>query len=548
MAEAAKVRITRPALRGREWLVIAGDHLAAQAGARVLQQGGNAVDATVAAAAAVGVVEPLRSNILGGESFILLWSAADRRPFVIDGIGYAPAGATVERYRELGGVPQHGLQASCVPGAFDGWVLALERFGTMTLAQTLAPALELAEAGFLVSELLHETMVQQFETQLKHPATAKVFLKDGRPYAAGERLVQPDLVRTFRKLLAVEEAHRSQGRGKALQAARDFFYRGEIAEAIVRFSHREGGLFDEQDFTRYEAAVLEPIRTAYREWEVLEIPPPSQGITLLMALNVLEGYDLKGWGWQSAETIHAMVEAVALTFADREAYIADPSFVKVPTERLLSKAYAEAQRRRIRPDRSLTWPVSGGLGDTTSITVADAQGNLVSVTTSIGAGSVVAGETGILLNNRVRMFHLDLNHPNVVAPGKKVRMTLNPAMALRRGRPWMAFASPGGDVQPQVQLQSFLNVVEFGLTPQEAVEAPRWVSTAFPNTSLPHKPGNALQMEPGFPEAVRQALEAKGHVLARPGEMGSVAMIVRDEQGGLHGGADPRREAYGIAW
>ncbi|MBI3076793.1 MAG: gamma-glutamyltransferase family protein [Deltaproteobacteria bacterium] len=545
---------SRSAIYAREWAVVTAHPLATAAGVRLLVSGGNAVDAAVAAAAAVGVVEPFSSNLLGGESYVLLWKAAEQRLLAVEATGYAPAGASLEHVRAAGGIPFYGPRAVIVPGSFDGWAKLLAEHGSVRLGEALAPAVDLAERGFPVSPRLERRMTGFREVLLRLPTSARVFLKAGAPYRAGELLVQKELARTLRELVAAADAH--QDRLAGIQAARDWVYRGPLAEAILHFLAAEGGWFAPEDLARYEARYVDTVATTYRGYEVHAVPPPSQGIALLQALNILADDDLRALGPDSPDAVHLMVEALKLAYADREAYVADPRVVPVPLERLLSKAYARAQRARLSPDRALAWPIAGGpvLPDTTSLAVADAQGNLLVTTTSIGQVGIVAGDTGVVLNNRMRMFHEAPGHPNCVAPGKRVRITLNPAMALREGRPFLAFASPGADVQTQAQLQAFLYLVEFGLELQAAVDAPRWVSTAFPNTSLPHPVGGRLFLEPSFPDAVRQGLRARGHQVedaeesAISADEGMVVAIQAGPDGGWIAAADPRRETCAFGW
>jgi gamma-glutamyltranspeptidase/glutathione hydrolase len=272
---------------------------------------------------------------------------------------------------------------------------------------------------------------------------------------------------------------------------------------------------------------------------------------LLETLNTLEGYSLRNFGFGSDQAIHVAVEALKLAYGDRERYIADPDFEDVPVETLVSKTYAEAQRRQIRDDVALAWPYGQTMGahsDTTTFITADRDGNLLVATTSIGRVGLVAGKTGVVLNNRMRMFHEEPDHPNRVAPRKRVRITLNPMMVFKEGRPYLAIASPGSDVQSQAQIQAFLAIVEFGLDPQAAAEAPRWVSTAFPDTSLPHRVAGNLQLEDGFPESVRGDLAKRGHKVQVGRGQGMVAVMQSSIHGGWIAGADPRGETYAIGW
>jgi gamma-glutamyltranspeptidase/glutathione hydrolase len=540
---------------GREWMVVATHPLAAQAGGRVLASGGTAAEAGVAVAAAIGVVEPWFSGLLGGSAWILYYSAREKRVVAVDAGGVAPLRATPEFFNANGGLPNDGMLSPAIPGSLAGWLLLLERYGSRSFGELLAPGVELAEQGFPVSTEFVANSRGAVQFIRKFSDSARVFLREGRPYRAGEILVQVDLAGTLKRLQAAEQLALSGGRQASLRAVHDEFYRGPLASAIAAFSRREGGILSEEDFARYEAGWAEPIAIDYRGHTVHECPPASQGIVLLQALQILEEYDLKGWGATHPEAVHVAVEALKLAMADREQFIGDPKLVHVPTAALLSREHAEAQRKRIDPGKALAWPLPKvklpSSGHTTVIVVADREGNLLSATTTLGNHWLVAGETGIVLNNRLRMFHLDEGHPNRIAPGKRVRFTANPALIVKDGRPFLAIASPGVDVQPQAQLQGILNVIDFGMTIQEAVAAPRWVSTAFPDTArFPHRARNTLMLEPSVPAELTRALEAKGHrVEPVQGYAGNlVGILVDPESGTYYGGADPRREATAIGW
>jgi len=544
-----------PMAVGREWMVVATHPLAAQVGARVLAQGGTAADAGLAVAAAIGVVEPWFSGLMGGSAWILYYSAKEREVVAIDASGVAPLRAAPEFFAANGGLPSEGILSVAVPGSLAGWLLLLERYGSRAFEELLAPSVELAEKGFPVSSEFVKNSRSAVEFIQKFPDAAQLFLKDGQPYRRGEILVQANLARTFRALQAAAAQAARDGRAASLRAVHDLFYKGPIARAIAAYSEREGGILTEEDFARYRAEWARPITVSYRGYDVHECPPASQGIVLLQALQILDGYDLVAWGHLHPETVHAAVEALNLAMADREHFVGDPRMVSVPVTALLSRAHAEAQRKRIDPGTALAWPLPKVAlppsGHTTVIVAADREGNLLSVTTSLGNHWLVAGETGIVLNNRLRMFHLDEGHPNRIAPGKRVRFTANPALLMKDGKPFLAIASPGVDVQPQAQLQGILNMIDFGMTIQEAVVAPRWVSTAFPDTArFPHRARNTLMMEAGFPPSLQDALRAKGHqVEPIQGYAGNlVGILVDSERRTYFGGADPRREATAIGW
>jgi gamma-glutamyltranspeptidase/glutathione hydrolase len=543
---------SNPTFVAQTCAVTATHPLAAKAGALILEKGGNAVDASFAIAAAIGVVEPWFSNIFGGGSWALLYSAKDEKVVSLEAVGPAPAMATAERYAALDCVGE-GLHQANVPGAFDGWTLALARYGTMSLKETIAPAVDLAENGFPAgAEFVRQSTRAKSEIA-RFPSSAKIFLKDGRNFEPGETVVQKDLARTFREVIVAEEKNQAKGRAGAIRAARDFFYSGPIMKALVTFSRANGGFFAEEDFAKVESRFVAPITTSYRDLEVYENPPNSQGVTMLIGLNILEGYDLKKMGAGTADTIHLVTEATKLAFSDRHWYVGDPDVVSVPIDTLLSKEYAAAQRTRINMSKAMEWPIDGGVEqfakNTTAILARDQFGNAMATTTSIGSNWIVMGDTGIVINNRMPMYDLEPGLPNTLQPGKKVRHTSNPAMAFKNGKLFMLWACTGVDAQPQAQIQGFLNVVDFGQSPAAAAAAPRYITHAFP-ASRTHQATNVLALEKGkFAPAVLEALAAKGHKLGDTALFGNMNMIVLDEQTGkLTPGVDPRLESHAVGW
>ena len=527
-------------------MVASGHSLASQAGVRVMQEGGNAIDAAIAAAAAVGVVEPAMSGV-GGDGFILIFDAATGRPYGVNATGPAPARATRERYLERGGIPMHGMLSVSVPGLVDGWLLAQRRFGKLGLAQVLAPAVELCERGFPVSHKLAAALEAEHGPLAADAPAGAVFAPRGRPPRAGEILVQRDLGTTLRRIA-------EQGRAP--------FYEGEIARRIGEASRTLGGVLDEDDLAAYRARWDEPIHVDYHGHRVYEMPPNSSGHVLLQALNLVERFDLAGMGCLSTDGIHVMVEAIRLAFADRERYMADPDWIDVPLDRLLGKDYARHRAAAIDLARTTPGVGPGSLpgadqaGDTTCLCAADGAGNAVcllqSIQTAFGS-CVVAGGTGILLNNRMTYWHLEAGHPNVLAPGKRVRHTMNPVIATRAGRPVIVCGTPGADTQVQTNLQLLTGAIHFGMTPQEAVEAPRWRSWQDPmESTLPHTCEDRLDLETRFPPAVRAALESKGHRIHTVGPWGGPGNAqfigIDPTTGTLSGGSDPRRDGYAVGF
>jgi gamma-glutamyltranspeptidase/glutathione hydrolase len=573
---------------GTHGMVATEHHLSALIGVEVLKRGGNAVDAAVAATFAEGVLNP-HMHTIGGEAPMLIYMAESAEVAAINGNTAAPQRATIEWFTEQGMslIPGEGLLAAGVPAAPGALITALERFGTMTLAEVLRPALELARSGFPVhpglcgpSDYLLFSIWHCIDTfRERWPTSAQLYLPHGRLPEVGTIFRNHDLARTFERLLHAERSAASPERTVGLRAARDLFYRGEIAQQIASFARHHGGLLDVEDLAAFETKVETPVSINYRGYEVFKCGPWSQGPVFLQQLRLLEGYDLQALGHNTAAYIHLVTEAAKLAFADREAYYGDPDFVHVPIEALLSETYTAARRTLIDPDRASLElrpgdPVNGkplrpGQGPlvgrewqrgTVHVAVVDRQRNLVAATPS-GAwisGSPVVEGLGFPLTSRIQVFYLDHQHPNALAPRKRPRTTLTPSLVLRDGKPFMAFGTMGLDQQDQWTLQFFLNVVEFGMPLQEAIEAPKFSSKHFPSSIYPHtaEPG-VLRVEGRVPYEVRRALQAKGHQLViQPDwiEGYIVGVQVDLDRGVVYGGADPRGElstllpAYAIGW
>ncbi|MCS6953900.1 MAG: gamma-glutamyltransferase, partial [Bryobacteraceae bacterium] len=473
-------------VRGAREMVVAANNFEAEAGYRILLQGGNAVDAGVAAVLAAAVTEQARFG-LGGEMPLLVKMAG--KPVVaVSAVGTAPARATAEYFRsrapepweepgKMPPIPALGLRAAIVPGVFDGLLLALREFGTLSFAQVAAPAIEYCQ-GFPLGDEFAAFLKTHRKILELWPSSREFFLPRGELPEAGALFRAPALGRTLRELAAVESRTRGQ-RPRKLDAVRDYFYRGPIARRIAEFSERNGGLLRYEDLASYRAEFDEPRITTYRGYEVVKAGFWTQGPVMLQALNILEGFDLKTMGHNTPEYLHTLVEAMKLAFADRDAYYGDPKFASVPEAVLLSKDYAAERRKLIDPHRAslehrpgplpgAVLPTSAGGEsldpDTTSISVVDRWGNVFCATPS-GAWlpSVIAGDTGIPLSTRLQTFVLTPGHPNELQPGKRPRVTLTPTIVLKEGRPFLIISSPGGDNQDQAQIQVLLNMVEFGM-------------------------------------------------------------------------------------
>jgi gamma-glutamyltranspeptidase/glutathione hydrolase len=587
---------TRPLIIARKGVVTAGHYLAAAAGLRIFAQGGNAFDAAVAAGLCLNLVEP-HNNGLGGEAPTLVYTAAEKKVYAVSGMGWSPAALTIDWCRQNGVdiIPGDGYIPACVPAMLDTFALILARFGTLSFAQVAAPSIELAEQGFAMYDTLQNTIRH---AAAKYPTTAAAFAPGGKVAEIGELIRNPDWAAAVR-LMCQAEAACGKGRVAGIEAARDAFYRGPIAEKILAFiqqpvqdaaGHNFAGLLTASDFAEWHATLEEPVHYNYRGLDVYKCPPWTQGPVFLQQLALLEGYDLKALGHNSADYLHLITEAAKLAFADREAYYGDPAFDAVPFEVLLSPAYNAKRRRRINMEA-----VSAGLhpgdagqgapeytartiladnrlalhsdqqaaienqqshkGDTTHLDTADAAGNMVACTPSGGwiQSSPVIPGLGFPLGTRAQMFYLNPERPNALQPHKRPRATLTPTIVTRDGQPYLGFGTQGGDMQDQWTLQFFLNVADFGMNLQEALDAPTVHSEHFPSSFYPREAyPQRLSVEGRIAQAVREELACRGHNVVLPGDWvhGRVlAVSVDGERGTLSGAASPRQSiADAIGW
>jgi gamma-glutamyltranspeptidase/glutathione hydrolase len=587
----------RPVVRGKRGVVAGGQPLSVEAGLRILQRGGNAVDAGVATILAASVIEFSHFSF-GGEVPILI-KLKGQKVVVIEGMGQAPMKATREFFvnrgqnlspgaittpsaRRAGMIPSTGPLSATVPAVLDACVTALDKFGTKTLAEVMEPAIELAD-GFPIDELRVQYIRTRSPIFTQWADAKRVFLPGGEVPKVGDIFVQADLARTLREIVRAERLG-SKGtrnnRHAGLMAARDYFYRGPIARRIGDYMQANGGLIEAGDFAKFAATVGEPVETDYRGYQIYKAGFWTQGPALIETLNMLEGFDLKKMGHNSVAYIHTLAEALKLGMADRDRYYGDPKFVKIPMAELLSKNYAALRRPLIDESRASLAQQPGDplnmkailasavqrvgrvselpdierANDTTCVNVVDRDGNLFSATPS-GAWlpAVVAGDTGVLMGQRLQSSLIDPNSPNVVAPGKRPRITLTPTLVLKGGEPFMVLSTPGGDNQDQALLQVLLNVIEFGMNPQEAVEAPRFDTQHYVSSFDDHEflPGS-LNVESRVSLKTIQELSQKGHkvkVQAEWGTLSAPTVITYDPKTGVAAaGADPRRSRYAVAW
>ncbi|MEO1040308.1 MAG: gamma-glutamyltransferase family protein [Pseudomonadota bacterium] len=519
----------------------------------VLQAGGNAVDAAIAANAAIGLMEPT-GNGIGGDIFVLIWDPETRRVYGLNGSGRSPMGLSydevIQTVGEDGAIPPFGAMPVSVPGTVDGWFAMHERFGSMDMADILAPAIAYAEDGFPMPETIGyywdrnmRILAERYENgefEEFNNARATYLTEDGDAPTVGEVFRNPDLGQTYRMIA---------------EGGRDAFYEGEIARTIDAYMQRIGGWLRYEDFAAHRSEWVNPISTVYRGHEVWQIPPQGQGLATLQMLAILDGFDLSETGFMTAQTLHLMIEAKRLAFEDRGRFYADPDFIETPVIELLSSAYTDARRAMIDPDRAMETVAHGDPaqledGDTTYLTVADSSGMMVSLIQSnyrgMGSGLVPDG-LGFMFQDRGESFSLDPDHPNVYAPDKRPFHTIIPGMVTLNGQGVMSYGLMGGAMQPQGHVQVLSNILDFGLNVQEAGDAARWRHTGStqPTDAVTAEGGlGVVQVESGVPAEVREALEAKGHVVEDgDGGFGGYQMIYRDPANGvLHGATEMRKD------
>ena len=543
---AGNIRGTRSVVMARNGVIATSQPLATAAGLRVLQSGGNAIDAAVTAAAVLSVVEPTM-NGPGGDLFAMVYSAKDHKVHGLNASGRAPAAATIEEFKRRGlqRIPLRGELSVSVPGVVDGWNELLTAYGSRTLQQALDPAIRYARDGYAVSEIIASQWKEVEGVLARDEYAAKTFLINGKAPAPGDIFRNPALAASLEQIA---------------RGGRDVFYKGAIAKAIADDMRRRNGLITLQDLAAHHADWVEPISTTYRGYRVLELPPNTQGVSALEMLNIVEGYDLKSLGHNSAAYLHTLVEAKKIAFADRGTWIGDPaSTPPAAIERMLSKDYAATRRKEIDPGKAAgeygykplalegrETPGRGGdpagRGDTVYLTAADADGNVISLIQSLfeafGSG-IVAGNTGIVLHDRGNLFSLTPGHPNQIAPGKRPFHTLIPGMVMKDGVPWVSFGVMGGDMQAQGHAQVLANLIDFGMNIQDAGEAPRFRDS-----------GNGLALESAFTAEARDGLTARGHHIISGRDIfgGFQGIMIDPKTHVLMAGSDPRKDGMAAGW
>ena len=533
---------TRSEVIARNGMAATSQPLATQVALDILKAGGNAIDAAVAANAVLGLVEPT-GNGIGGDLFAIIWDASSQKLYGLNASGRSPQSLTLKYFINHGytRIPSHGPLPVSVPGCVDGWFEMHKRFGKLSMQKILQPAIDYAETGFPVTELIAYYMEKSVPILKEFPGYAETFMPNGHAPKKGEIFKNPRLAKTLKKIA---------------KGGRDAFYKGEIAQTIAEYIQEQGGFLTYEDLASHTSEWVEPVSTNYRGYDVWELPPNSQGIAALQILNILEEYDIKSMGFGSTEYIHTFVEAKKLAFEDRSKYYADPAFNQIPVEHLISKDYADEQRKLIDPNRAALNYEPGNLeyGDTIYLTVADKDGNMVSLIQSnyrgMGSG-MTPGDLGFILQDRGELFSLEEGHFNVFEPGKRPFHTIIPAFVTKDGKPFMSFGVMGGAMQPQGHVQILVNIINFGMNLQEAGDAPRIRHTGSSQpTGESMIDGGIVNLESGFSFDVIEALKQKGHnVRVTKGGFGGYQAILWDfEQGVYYGASESRKDGHAAGY
>lgn len=569
----------RPNVMGTHGMVSSGHYLASLAGERMLARGGNAVDAGVAAGLCLCVLQTDMVNFAGVAPIVVYLAEADQ-VVTISGLGRWPQAASVQYFQEhCGGRIPMGVLRCVTPGAPDAWITALETYGTMSLGEVMTEALRLAEEGFPMHPFMASNLRDGAAQFGQWESSAAVFMPNGRTPEPGDLFRQRDLARTMRRLLDAEAGAKSQGREAGLQAARDAFYRGDLAREIAAFYEAQGGLLRYDDLAAFRVKFEEPVRVSFREYDIYTCGPWCQGPVLAQVLAMLQQDDLAALGHNSPAYVHVLTEALKLAFADRERYYGDPEFVDVPMQALVSREYAAARRRLIQAERAQAgmppagdpWQANGqavpwgrqpAVGtvaadtlDTTYVCAVDGQGNIFSATPSDSCmGAPITPGTGLVVSTRGSQNWAVEGHASAIAPGKRPRLTPCPAIVFKHGKPFMPLGTPGGDVQCQAMLQVFLNIAVFGMEPQAAIEAPRFATYSYPGSFEPHDYlPDVLRIERRLAAKVGDNLATKGHQVETWADWtwkagGVCAITIDHDTGVFSAGADPRRMSYAIGW
>ncbi len=529
---------TRSEVLAKNGMAATSQPLATQAALAILRKGGSAMDAAIAANAVLGLVEPASCGI-GGDIFAIVWDAETEKLYGFNGSGRSPKSLDINYFRDKGmkSIPLFGPLAISTPGTVDGWFMMHEKFGKLPMTEILAPAIRYGREGFPVSEVIAYEMATNYQNKVDYPGFSETYLPNGRPPRKGEVFVNEDLANTYEKIA---------------RKGRDAFYKGDIARTIAKYMKENGGFLSYEDLASHTGNWVEPISTSYRGYEVWELPPNGQGTAALQMLNILEGYDIKSMGFGSSEYLHVLTEAKKLAYEDRAKFYADPEFNRIPLKELLSKAYASERSQLIDPNKAANSYPAGDLeietGNTTYLTVADKDGNMVSLIQSIYfefASGMVPDGLGFVLQNRGQMFNVeDPSHANALEPGKRPFHTIIPAFITKDGKPWVSFGLMGGAVQPQGHAQIVVNLIDFGMNLQEAGDAPRMrhVGSSQPTGSIMTN-GGTLNLESGFSYETIRELRKKGHRIGTGvGIYGGYQAIGVDVESKVYSGASESRK------
>ncbi len=530
-----KTFATRSEVIAQNGMAATSHPLATQVAIDILKKGGSAIDAAIAANACLGLMEPV-SNGIGGDLFAIVWDAKIKKLHGLNASGRSPKSLTLDYFLENGyeSIPYYGPLPVSVPGCVDGWFELHKKFGKLSMEEILQPTIDYARNGFPMAELIAFYLEGSAPRYEKYPGFKEVFMPDGRTPKKGEIFKNPFLANTLETIA---------------REGRDAFYKGEIARTIDKYMKEQGGFLSYEDLAAHESEWVEPVSTEYRGYDVWELPPNGQGIAVLQMLNILESYDIKSMGFGSEEYLHLLIEAKKLAFEDRAKFYSDPDFNDIPVEKLISKAYASERRQLINPDRAARSYPAGNLkhGDTIYLTVADKDGNMVSLIQSnylgIGSGMTPTG-LGFVLQDRGNLFSLDKDHMNVYEPGKRPFHTIIPAFVTKDGKPFFSFGVMGGAMQPQGHVQVLVNIIDFGMNIQEAGDAPRinHAGSSQPTGGI-MTDGGTVQMESGFDYEVIRELEKKGHnVVFSVGPYGGYQGILWDDENKVYYGASESRK------
>jgi gamma-glutamyltranspeptidase / glutathione hydrolase len=527
---------TRSEVIAQNGMVATSHPLATQIGLQILRDGGNAIDAAIAANAALGLMEPTGSGI-GGDLFAIVWSAKDQKLYGLNASGRSPENLNLKFFKDKGmtSIPAYGPLPVSVPGCVDGWFELHKKFGKMKMEAILSPSIHYARNGFPITELIGYYLTRTSASFKNYPNFADAYMPNGKALEKGDIFKNPYLANTYEKIA---------------KGGRDAFYKGDIAEITAKFLQEQGGVMTKEDFAQHTSEWVEPVSTNYRGYDVWELPPNGQGIAALQILNIMEGYDVKSMGFGSPDHVHFFTEAKKLVFEDRAKYYADPAFHELPLQELISKEYANKRRELINPSRAAKKYDAGEIvkGSTIYLTVADKEGNMVSLIQSnyrgMGSG-MVPPKLGFMLQDRGELFALEEGHLNVVEPSKRPFNTIIPAFITKDGKPWISFGLMGGEMQPQGHAQIVMNLIDFGMNLQEAGDAPRMQheGSTEPTGGEKMSDGGRILLESGFDYETIKALMLRGHNVGFSlGSYGGYQAIMYDAEKGVYYGASESRK------